>query len=340
MQPREFMSRAQGRLAKRGVLGSRAGGLLEEWNDHLETEIEKLMASGERREIAGSQACEALGEPAALADRAARQLNRATWQGRHPWLSAGIIFVALAFLSMALIDGFASMLIEAKLWENIHPRTIWNLGACISTAPWVFGLVWLAWYARKMPAGWKGFWVVSGLVGLGLNVLNFAASPPLNGPGTGVMSFGFGYHPTINLFKFICTAGLAGLFWWRTTQFRGASTIAQATIWIGAFWLCGCSTAGKMRAMENAMKAVDQGRVQGMTDDTEFTYSIPNSHNGPYSDIDRYNLVFQNRDKTGGNATFFLGKSRKSGEWEVFLIMIWGKETGLKWKALPVNAIE
>ena len=85
------------------------------------------------------------------------------------------------------------------------------------------------------------------------------------------------------------------------------------------------------------MGAVEQGRVQGMTDETEFTYAIPNTHKGPYSKMDRYNLVFQNPDRAGGNATFFLGKSRKTGEWEVFLIMVWGKETGLKWKAIPVD---
>ena len=50
MQQREFLARAQKALIKHGIIGSRAKALLEEWNDHLQSEVEKLVAGGQDRE--------------------------------------------------------------------------------------------------------------------------------------------------------------------------------------------------------------------------------------------------------------------------------------------------
>ena len=49
MQQREFLTRAQKALIKHGIIGSRAKALLEEWNDHLQSEVEKLVAGGQDR---------------------------------------------------------------------------------------------------------------------------------------------------------------------------------------------------------------------------------------------------------------------------------------------------
>ena len=200
--------------------------------------------------------------------------------------------------------------------------------------PWALGLTWMAWYAWRMPAGWKGFWIVACLVGLALPIIDFRMAPPHNGPGT--IAFGLTYHQNMNGLKLIITIGIAGLYWWFTTGFPGVCTAGRAAICLTICSLTGCAVPEKRITMEKAMEAVDQGRVQGMTDKTDFTYSIPSVHKGPYSKVDRHNLVYENPDGTGGNATFFLGKSRKTGDWEAFLVMVWGKETGLKWKAIPV----
>ena len=40
MQQRKFLARARKALIKHGIIGSRAKALLEEWNDHLQSEVE------------------------------------------------------------------------------------------------------------------------------------------------------------------------------------------------------------------------------------------------------------------------------------------------------------
>ena len=86
-----------------------------------------------------------------------------------------------------------------------------------------------------------------------------------------------------------------------------------------AVCLSGCALLDKIEAIG---QDVDQGRVQGMTEENEFAYSIPNFHKGPYR---------------GLNATFFLGKSRESGQWEVFYAMV---EKDGKWESIPVKLTE
>ena len=57
MQQREFLTRARKALIKHGIIGSRAKALLEEWNDHLQSEVEKLVAGGQDRESSYHNAC-------------------------------------------------------------------------------------------------------------------------------------------------------------------------------------------------------------------------------------------------------------------------------------------
>ena len=71
MQQREFLERARKALIKHGIIGLRAKALLEEWNDHLHSEVEKLVAGGQDRESSYHDACKALGEPELLVDSAA-----------------------------------------------------------------------------------------------------------------------------------------------------------------------------------------------------------------------------------------------------------------------------
>jgi len=102
-----------------------------------------------------------------------------------------------------------------------------------------------------------------------------------------------------------------------------------------AVCLCGCTTLDKIDVID---QDVDQGYVQGMTEENKFAYSIPNFHKGPYTGIDDVNVKVIEGPYKGMNATFFLGKSRENGEWEVFFVMIM-KQDG-KWKSLPVKLTE
>ena len=60
MQQREFLERARKALIKHGIIGSRAKALLEEWDDHLQCEVEKLVAGGQDPESSYQDACKDL----------------------------------------------------------------------------------------------------------------------------------------------------------------------------------------------------------------------------------------------------------------------------------------
>ena len=61
MQQREFLERARKALIKNGIIGSRAKALLEEWNDHLQSEVEKLIAGGQDRESSYRERMQGIG---------------------------------------------------------------------------------------------------------------------------------------------------------------------------------------------------------------------------------------------------------------------------------------
>ena len=105
MQQHKFLARVRKALTKHGIIGTRAKALLEEWNDHLQSEVEKLVAGGQDRESSYQDACKALGEPESLVDSAAKQLAMESWQGRNPVLSSGILSLVVFILGI-LIMGY------------------------------------------------------------------------------------------------------------------------------------------------------------------------------------------------------------------------------------------
>ncbi|MFH1080306.1 MAG: hypothetical protein V1766_08600 [Pseudomonadota bacterium] len=86
-------------------------------------------------------------------------------------------------------------------------------------------------------------------------------------------------------------------------------------------------------------EAVDTGRIQGMDKETEFSYSfgIPYgaTHPGPYSSVDDIKVKVETGKFMGKNAIFFLGKSRATGQWEIFSAMV--EEEG-KWRSIPLRS--
>ena len=111
---------------------------------------------------------------------------------------------------------------------------------------------------------------------------------------------------------------------------------------VAAVFLTGCATTDKVDAIR---KARDSGLIQGMDKDAQMSYvlgmGIPNgvseTHPGPYRSIDQMNVKVHTGLYAGKNATFFLGKSRKTGEWEVFSLMI---QKDKAWALIPVQLNE
>ena len=219
MQQRKFLARAQKALIKQGIIGSRAKALLEEWNDHLESEVEKLVAGGQDRESSYQDACKALGEPESLVDSAAKQLAMESWQGRNPVLSSGILSMVVFLLGILVMAGGGFLLIAG--WKNLSAEIMQSLITFINSLPWIVGLCWLAYHARKMPLGWKGLWFVTAFTAIVPGFMGFFFEPPINGPGTGRMGFYLASQPfpiLIAISKFIITFSLTSIFWWFQTR--------------------------------------------------------------------------------------------------------------------------
>jgi len=211
MQQHKFLARARKALIKHGIIGTRAKALLEEWNDHLESEVEKLVAGGQDRESSYQDACKALGEPESLVDSAAKQLAMESWQGRNPVLSSGILSVVVFLLGIFAMVGGGSLL-KAN-FDYLSPEIIKYLVTLIDTLPWLLCLGWLAYHARKMPLGWKGLWFVTAFTAIIPSFLGFTCDSP-NRTMTVFMAF----LPIGSISKFIITFGLTLFFWWFQTR--------------------------------------------------------------------------------------------------------------------------
>ena len=211
MQQREFLTRARKALIKHGIIGSRAKALLEEWNDHLESEVEKLVAGGQDRESSYQAACKSLGEPESLVDSAAKQLAMESWQGRNPVLSSGILSLVVFILGILVMVAGGSLL--KAYFDYLSPEMIKHLVTLIDTLPWLLCLGWLAYHARKMPLGWKGLWFVTVFTAIIPSFLGFTCDSP-NRTMTVFMAF----LPIGSISKFIITFGLTSFFWWFQTR--------------------------------------------------------------------------------------------------------------------------
>jgi hypothetical protein len=102
---------------------------------------------------------------------------------------------------------------------------------------------------------------------------------------------------------------------------------------IGAIGVCvclaGCATPSQVRGIR---AAIDTGKIQGMDTNTVCAFGFPNYHSGPYSSVDEFNVKIEGGNYKGKHATFVLGRSRETGEWEVLRTLV--QEDG-KWKVIP-----
>ena len=121
--------------------------------------MEKLVAGGQDRESSYQDACKALGEPESLVDSAAKQLAMESWQRTQPSPVFRILSMVVFLLGILVMTGGGFLLIAG--WKNLSNEIMQSLINFINTLPWIVGLCWLAYHARKMPLGWKGLWFVT-----------------------------------------------------------------------------------------------------------------------------------------------------------------------------------
>ena len=112
-----------------------------------------------------------------------------------------------------------------------------------------------------------------------------------------------------------------------------------ATAVVVVVLLSGCTIPEKLVAVRDAR---DGGRIAGMDKDSEIQwsggYAFPvgwtEMHPGPYRSVDEVNAVIAKGPYALKSATFFVGKSRETGRWDVFCVMI---QQGDKWLVIPVQ---
>ena len=98
----------------------------------------------------------------------------------------------------------------------------------------------------------------------------------------------------------------------------------------------GCAAPAQTRAIR---AAADSGRIPGLDESSQFAFSFPNSHSGPYSSVGRFNARVESGSAEGQHVTFVLGKARSSRQWEVLSVQ--ARETeAAPWHSLPVREPE
>lgn len=104
----------------------------------------------------------------------------------------------------------------------------------------------------------------------------------------------------------------------------------KLVFFIGATLLqIGCTTVPQSRAIQ---AVVERGDYEGVNKDDRFYVTVPASHPGPFSSVDMLNFKTGDKKFRDGEMSAILGKSRKTGEWEVLMLM--GNKNG-SWVTLP-----
>ena len=93
----------------------------------------------------------------------------------------------------------------------------------------------------------------------------------------------------------------------------------------------GCATAPQTEAVQ---AAAVRSEYDGINKDSQFFITFPASRSGPFSSVDLLNFQIANGEFKDNDMSAIVGKSRKTGEWEV--LMLFSNKDG-NWVMLPKN---
>jgi len=196
MREATTISELRAALRRRGVWGARAERLLQEWTEHVRDDAARRVEHGAETTAAEEAAWQALGSADVLAVSASRELARASWLGRHPWLGGlalpvlGWIVAIIAMvgipLTIAFFLGWADAPDPAKFFPAFQ---CW--AQMINWLPWLFAMAWLAWIAARMPGGWKLYWITAVVLTLCAPAVKLNVQPPSHVPHSGVIFLSF-----------------------------------------------------------------------------------------------------------------------------------------------------
>ena len=253
MREASMISELRLALRRQGVWGARTERLLQEWTDHVREDMAQRLEEGSAPEAARDAAWQALGIPNVLAARAGRELARASWMGRHPWL-AGLTLPAFACFALMIATLFLPAWIASQFWdiealERTRPASLltglmcWQ--AIINWLPWLLSMAWLAWIAVRMPGGWKHFWITAVVLTICSTSVWMSIRPPLHGPHSGSLTvYGSGILGLIaNASAHLMGYGPKVGQWSSWARDTAPSLIRQAIMALGVFAFYSRTTA-------------------------------------------------------------------------------------------------
>jgi hypothetical protein len=166
---------------------------MQEWTEHVRDDAAQRIEKGADPDAAEEAAWKALGEVDVLTASAVRELAQASWLGRHPWLGG----MAMPFLGWVVVLA-AVLFLSAPVigWLVDHDTNSPRLNALLvcwqyvfNWLPWLVAVSWLARIARRMPGGWKLFWITAITLSVLSPSLRLWIVPRSHGPGTGQILF-------------------------------------------------------------------------------------------------------------------------------------------------------
>ncbi len=92
------------------------------------------------------------------------------------------------------------------------------------------------------------------------------------------------------------------------------SLLPISLIFIMIISLNGCSTPEETAAVRSA---ADNNMIEGIDKNSEFFYTLPLPHSGPFSEVKQLNIQVNHGDGVKKDATAILGKKRSTDKWVV-----------------------
>jgi hypothetical protein len=249
MRDADLIERFQRRMLELGCPGKKVRRAAQELADHYEDLKQAAVEEGLSDAASEERAASLLGEPTALAERAAAALRHSSWWGRHPLLGFGLLAplgFALAWMLSILVVGVISWLVElafgppAEQWLNSTMTRIGSSKGSLLLAQTamnatLIGLfaVFVCWLARRSAAGVR--WAIIACVGCALHGWFFRITLSAHW-----MSIGYYWKP--NWVCFITPLLVAGAFLVADQQ-RGTRLLpALSALALFAVIFSGCTT--------------------------------------------------------------------------------------------------
>ncbi|MCH6259221.1 permease prefix domain 1-containing protein [Puniceicoccaceae bacterium K14] len=209
MQPENQIEAIRLELKRNGIKGNYAEDLIEEWKDHLASQIEELLHSGYDEDNAQRIAREKLGSPNSLAKAAKIQKEKSSWYDKYPLLASSISGLLIILLSLGSLAAAGFYLTN----KQFAASTTTLATSLFNLLPWIIGLLWLTHQARQQLLNRKSFACSTTLACLFLCSSFLKIDHSISTNTYAQLSFGIGYFSFFSGSKVFVTLLLSLYFY-------------------------------------------------------------------------------------------------------------------------------